>query len=249
MSTSLPEDTHASRSHRQAKGKAKKTKDIYGLTSSTPFAQFDPDTRFWKTCEDISLSASETFSPTLPAAGILRNGKLFQRRRSARHIVATVSSSWPTPTASDHIERKSTQQKEGSRHSLTLPDAVKRWPTPRSSSAMGEEISQIQKRLTNGAPYKGKLEEAVAIQPEQWPTPRSSSAMAASLETVRNSPRVTRGYQTFSRLEEHLARRTSLTGKLNPGWVESLMGFPTGFTDLEDSATPSSLNSPNSLEG
>ena len=208
MSTSLPEDTHASRSHRQAKGKAKKTKDIYGLTSSTPFAQFDPDTRFWKTCEDISLSASETFSPTLPAAGILRNGKLFQRRRSARHIVATVSSSWPTPTASDHIERKSTQQKEGSRHSLTLPDAVKRWPTP-----------------------------------------RSSSAMAASLETVRNSPRVTRGYQTFSRLEEHLARRTSLTGKLNPGWVESLRGFPTGFTDLEDSVTPSSLNSPNSLEG
>jgi hypothetical protein len=216
MSTSLPEDTHASPSRRQAKGRAKKTKDIYGHTSSTPFAQYDPDTHSWKTCEDISLLASETFSPILPAAGILRNGKLFQRRRSARHTAATVSSSWPTP---------------------------------RSSAAMGEEITQIQKRLADGAPYKAKLEEAVAIQPEQWPTPRSSSAMAASLETVRNSPRLTRGYQTFSRLEEHLARRTSLTGKLNPGWVESLMGFPTGFTDLEDSATPSSLNLPNSSEG
>jgi hypothetical protein len=29
-------------------------------------------------------------------------------------------------------------------------------------------------------------------------------------------------------------------GKLNPTWVEWLMGFPTGWTDLKDSETPSS---------
>ncbi len=212
MSTLLPGDTPASPSRPQAKGKAKKTKDIYGHSSSTPFAQYDPATHSWKTCEATSLLDSETFSPTLPPAGILRTGKLFQRRRSARHTAATVSSSWPTP---------------------------------RSSAAMGEEISQIQTRLADGAPYKAKLEEAVAL----WPTPRSSHAMASNLETVRSSPRLTRGFLTFSRLEEHLAIRTSLTGKLNPGWVESLMGFPTGWTDLEDSETPSSLNSPNLSEG
>ena len=27
-------------------------------------------------------------------------------------------------------------------------------------------------------------------------------------------------------------------GRLNPTWVEWLMGFPAGWTDLEDSATP-----------
>jgi hypothetical protein len=27
-------------------------------------------------------------------------------------------------------------------------------------------------------------------------------------------------------------------GQLNPTWVEWLMGFPLGWTDLEDSATP-----------
>jgi len=27
-------------------------------------------------------------------------------------------------------------------------------------------------------------------------------------------------------------------GELNPEWIEVLMGFPTGWTDLEDSETP-----------
>jgi len=34
--------------------------------------------------------------------------------------------------------------------------------------------------------------------------------------------------------------------ELNPTWVEWLMGFPLGWTDLEGSATPSS---PRSLSG
>ena len=33
-------------------------------------------------------------------------------------------------------------------------------------------------------------------------------------------------------------------GKLNPNWVEWLMGYPIGWTDLKDSATPSCRKSP-----
>jgi hypothetical protein len=35
------------------------------------------------------------------------------------------------------------------------------------------------------------------------------------------------------------------TGQLNPQWVEWLMGFQTGWTDLEDSGTQSFRKSPN----
>lgn len=35
------------------------------------------------------------------------------------------------------------------------------------------------------------------------------------------------------------------SGQLNPMWVEWLMGFPTGWTDLNPSATPSCPNAPN----
>jgi len=34
-------------------------------------------------------------------------------------------------------------------------------------------------------------------------------------------------------------------GALNPTWVEWLMGYPTGWTVLEDSETPSSRKSSN----
>jgi hypothetical protein len=38
--------------------------------------------------------------------------------------------------------------------------------------------------------------------------------------------------------EERKAMRAGNGGKLNPMWVEWLMGFPLGWTDLEDSETP-----------
>jgi DNA (cytosine-5)-methyltransferase 1 len=38
-------------------------------------------------------------------------------------------------------------------------------------------------------------------------------------------------------------------GSLNPQWVEWLMGYPVGWTDLKDSATPSSPKSPKSSDG
>jgi hypothetical protein len=242
MSTSSQAGIPANRSPKPGKGKAKKTRATSGPTSSTPFAQYDPATHSWKTCEATLLSDSETFSPTLPPAGILRNGRLFQRPRLAHHIAGIASSSWPTPTASDHIERKSTQQKEGSRHSLTLPDAVKRWPTPRSSAAMNEDISKIQERLQNGAPYKAKLEESVAIR-ETWPTPCVGNGGSGHWHKIEK--KYLEGKITH---EEKMALQSGRGGKLNPTWVEWLMGFPLGWTDLGDSETPSSRKSRKSSE-
>ena len=47
---------------------------------------------------------------------------------------------WPTCTASETMteKMKSTQQKEGSMHSLGQPQAVKIWPTPRASGGAKE---------------------------------------------------------------------------------------------------------------
>ena len=38
-------------------------------------------------------------------------------------------------------------------------------------------------------------------------------------------------------------RKSQINGQLNPEWVEWLMGFPAGWTDLGDSATRSSRKS------
>lgn len=43
---------------------------------------------------------------------------------------------------------------------------------------------------------------------------------------------------TYIRLRSLVAAREGRRGPLNPPWVEWLMGYPIGWTDLEDSATP-----------
>lgn len=59
-----------------------------------------------------------------------------------------------------------------------------------------------------------------------WPTPRSCSAMAA---------KITDKGERFPNLETVIANRHPETGggQLNPTWVEWLMGWPLGWTDLK----------------
>jgi len=97
---------------------------------------------------------------------------------------------------------------------------------------MSEDLNNVASRLANGEPYKAKLEQAVAL----WPTPKSSDYKAARIWPIE---------KTKSRdmaLRETIAERdpSAIGGRLNPEWVEWLMGFPTGWTDLKDSETPSS---------
>jgi hypothetical protein len=53
----------------------------------------------------------------------------------ARLVVHTPSGNWPTPTCADAFtdKLKSSQQQEGSMHSVNLSQAVKMWPTPLKS--------------------------------------------------------------------------------------------------------------------
>lgn len=46
------------------------------------------------------------------------------------------------------------------------------------------------------------------------------------------------GFQRIKRGGNHRSLRTDVAGQLNPEWVEWLMGFPIGWTDLSASETP-----------
>jgi hypothetical protein len=95
------------------------------------------------------------------------------------------------------------------------------WPTPRTCSAMASEITpqRAQDKFPN-------LEREVART--MWPTPttrdykggRKPDTLEASGRGVTNS------------LNDALTIRDQ-HGALNPEWVEWLMGFPAGHTNLE----------------
>ena len=60
-----------------------------------------------------------------------------------------------------------------------------------------------------------------------WPTPTADDASNVN-------PKPNRFMGLVAAVNGQESQRT---GKLNPMWVEWLMGFPIGWTDLEDSAT------------
>lgn len=131
---------------------------------------------------------------------------------------------WPTPTArlgdpkrgmpsSEHAA----QRWESGRRNLD--DAVRLWPTPTAS--MGEHGGLVTPAK---ARERGTLVEAVSARIFPTPMARDSQRGAATAETMQRRALKT---NTGPTLSDHLG------GPLNPDWVEWLMGFPIGWTDLE----------------
>jgi len=96
------------------------------------------------------------------------------------------------------------------------------WPTPRASTAMGEDLTNVAERLQKGKPYKGRLEEALAL----WPTPVARGGLDGGAHSRA----------TMKKLEG-TSYEVPKTGQMNPVWVEWLMGFPEEWTDLKDLET------------
>tara|TARA_R110002110_G_scaffold68741_3_gene185931 strand:+ start:1931 stop:2866 length:936 start_codon:yes stop_codon:yes gene_type:complete len=136
---------------------------------------------------------------------------------------------WPTPTTpSGGGERSGDRAGTGDLHYMARAGEL--WPTPRSCSAMAAE--NIQNRVNDKFP---NLESVVARTMYPSPTTRDYKGESGNGRQERKGhPKDT--------LPNHVG------GSLNPTWVEWLMGFPEGWTDLEASETPSSPRSSSKSE-
>jgi len=67
----------------------------------------------------------------------------------------------------------------------------------------------------------------------QWPTPTVSGNYNRASYKGRSGDGLATAVSCSL-----AASDTSKPGSLNPAWVEWLMGFPDGWTDLDASATP-----------
>jgi hypothetical protein len=140
-------------------------------------------------------------------------------------------------------EECSTNQKnrEGRSRSGNLREQVEHknmWPTPRATERMGyyEQPSPSMIKGTHGWSLPAAVtDEASEKSHRMWPTPRSSKIMNMTMESALNRIENT-GYH--SNLEEKVALEEEQTSKasLNPNWVEWLMGYPPGWTDISDSS-------------
>ena len=74
-----------------------------------------------------------------------------------------------------------------------------------------------------------------------WPTPTAADSKSSRNTTANRRKMPPTGRHSGATLTDAMVPHG---GKLNPTWVEWLMGFPIGWTDCEPSETPSCPRSP-----
>lgn len=163
-----------------------------------------------------------------------------RRKKSVRRIVESGSSSWRTPSASDG-EGGVMQMLPDRDGKYKLRDhavhAMKQWPTPAVADTEGSRKTRSGKRSNE------LLLNGIAAQ---WPTPISrdyKSGQDSERTLARNSRPMSEVALAFG-LPSH---QTSTHGdasprRLNPLFVEWLMGMPLGWTDFEHLETESFLS-------
>jgi len=226
-----------------------------GGTCTGLFARYDHGTYTWKTPQLSLLAGSELYSGTWPRWGTMLNGECWARQMWERRTRETESGLWPTCTVHGNYN-----QKGMSKHSGTgLATAVRMWPTPNVPNGGRRVPDNAEIRggnsptaYLNGKKMQVGLEQAV----KWWPTPTKSDgcggpgnsgrAGGMNLRTAVRymTPTARMGEKSGGRrkgkadtLPSQIAEMEGMdqtsTGQLNPTWVEWLMGWPLGWTDLQ----------------
>jgi hypothetical protein len=104
------------------------------------------------------------------------------------------------------------------------------WRTPAATSG-GTPKALLEGQTTRASGHKiqVRLQDQVKMYPT--PTAHNSKEGAYPSEYNRNTP-------TLTSVATQEDNKPPQSGSLNPTWVEWLMGFPIGHTDLKPSETP-----------
>jgi len=231
------------------------------------FTRYDPDSSLWRTHQCLLLGGLDEFLETWPQWGLMRDGECWEQQMLGQTIRGTefgLSEKLPTPTASDYKSQptsKSWKAKGTINYKLSNPEIQEKWPTPRSCSAMAATITP-----ESAWNEKRKLNLETIVGQRLWPTPTSHMAKESNApsEHNRNTPTLTAqvnwptprtkgmcgGSGSWDLLNKNTTKEEARQmgagngGKLNPMWVEWLMGWPLGWTDLKPLEMDKSLCAP-----
>jgi hypothetical protein len=177
-----------------------------GLTWRASLAKFNQSSSTWKTVQLCLLGESELFSVTWPRSGMTQNGECWELPTlEHRTSVTEFGYTLPTPSASDTSDRK-------------VPDGFHTTKT-----------GQFKHVSPTGEKSQMRLSQAVKIRgARHWPTP-----LARDSRTVRGGSRSMNALGTEPLITQVAESEGKTDGRLNPEWVEWLMGWPSGWTDLK----------------
>ena len=173
------------------------------------FARWNRETASWEAAQRSLLNSSTEFSQTWPSSGSMLNGECWERPTLegpiAPHIVMT------------HNRAKVDQERPVCLE-LTMDQVEKEMCT----------IPLVRPKHNRGSLSRAS-EDMPTTGAATFPTPTVAMRKGSSIGALtRNTGK--------SRMNDRLDYRiegSGLTGRLNPTWVEWLMGWPIGWTALQ----------------
>jgi len=203
------------------------------------FTKYDPDTSLWKTHQCSLLGDLEEFLETWPQWGLMRDGECWEQRTLEQTIRGTGFGL--EPNGVDNFHTPNTTGLDGgsnSRKALRKRKEEAKFPTPTASDWMNLKQNGIdfvngryvRTSLTTGVKFGAKLSDAINLEmKKKFPTPKLSDYKdRGNMSNPSIQRRAAKGKQMDLSMVAH-----PTSGQLNPTWVEWLMGWPLGWTELK----------------
>ena len=233
-----------------------------GATWPASLAKYDRATSSWRTAQYSLLGGLDEFSETWPKWGSMQNGECWERQTLAPLTNENASGLWQTPVADDAANRANgkwnsrgepklsaqvlyptpcANSHTGAGHgpnktgapNLQTVVASMTWPTPRASDHKGATSSDAAGKAMQRGHSPNLPEQIAAVEGRKWPTATASASAFKGWSPNHNRA------DTDDRLDYTVEREAFQPGqqtppmRLNPDWVEWLMGWPIGHTALK----------------
>ena len=216
-----------------------------GLNLQESLAKYDPATHLWRTHQCSLFEGLDECLETFPKSGTMRDGVLWELTMWERRTSERECGYWRTPDTSaggivsdrelEELANGNWKRPSGSQKQLRLQDQVREprlWPTLNCSGMDGGSNSRKANK-------KRGIHQKLYSTPKYLTPKASDKGYAESQSTFvkRNGDRTMNCYASLSsQVLQMSGGDTTLptkTARLNPNWVEWLMGWPIGWTDLK----------------
>ena len=229
------------------RGLQKNPDQVFFTNSCESYAWYDQSSSSWKTWQRSLITDWTLFSESFPKQGTMQNGQLYLRVHWEPAIEEVDGGSLPTPTASDveggiakDVQYKNgkffRENKKGVRWGVKLRDALHSLPTPttmdhlppRSIDSMIKQTQVHRKGRTKLANLREALNPQTVelfnnLQNLPTPTARDYKGRTSVKWNEKYGPKVLP--DVLTQTGDHMS--------VSPYFVEEMMGYPIGWTELK----------------
>jgi len=186
---------------------------------------------FWE--EPDLFGTSRKYSKPFPASGTMRNGVCWARPTLAHRTTENAAGFWHTPTVVQRSRSEAGWEKRRKARNATGRKTIP--PGSLEEQVLMSGDTPCWDWNTSPANPRNKITRLM------FPTPRTGGMCGGSGSYQKLKDLMDKGLITP---EERRGMVAGNGGKLNPQFVEWLLGFPSGWSGLEGLAMPKSRSAP-----